>query len=267
MTLVTSPVPQEWYDDAIARPTGFHPALRTTLREELSVLSVGRRLITHRRPEAQVDPERIPTLLIPGFLSGDFALLSLTDELRSRGHWACGARISPNTGCTQEMADAVEARLVSIAERTGHQVAIVGWSRGGTLGKLIAMRRPDLVASLITLATPNLDPLAVNATLAFQLQVLTVLQSIGVPGVMGADCITGECARQVRDQLRADFPRTVPYLSVYSTTDGVIDWRACLDPEAEQREVDATHMAIGADPAVISLVVERLSGTATAIPG
>ena len=53
---------------------------------------------------------------------------------------------------------------------TGRKVAVVGWSRGGTLGKIATVRRPDLVSALITLGTPNTDPLAVNATLALQLQ-------------------------------------------------------------------------------------------------
>lgn len=256
----------EWYGDDIPRPAAFRPDVRTTVREELSMFQVAGALISHRRRRTVVDPERIPVLLVPGFLSGDFALTALSDELRRRGHWTSGSHIAPNAGCTLEMADAVEARLLHAVARTGHKVALVGWSRGGTLGKLVAMRRPELVAGLITLATPNLDPLAVNATLAFQIQVLTLLQSLGVPGVMGTDCIAGDCARQVRDLLRGDFPAQVPYLSVYSTSDGVIDWRACLDPEAEQIEVGATHMAMGADPTVVSLVADRLGARATALP-
>lgn len=256
----------EWYGEAIPRPAAFRPDVRTTVREELSMFQVAGSLIAHRGRRSTVDPDRIPVLLVPGFLSGDFALTALSDGLRERGHWTSGSHIAPNAGCTLAMADAVEQRLLHVAQRTGHKVAVVGWSRGGTLGKLVAMRRPELVAELITLATPNLDPLAVNATLAFQIQVLTLLQSLGLPGVMGVDCIAGDCARQVRDQLRGDFPAGVRYLAAYTLTDGVIDWRACLDPEAEQVEVDATHMAMGADPAVVRLVTERLSGPAVAIP-
>lgn len=263
---VSSPSRVDWYGDEIPRPPAFRPDVRTTVREELSMFQVAGSLIAHRRTRTAVDPERVPVLLIPGFLSGDFALTALSDELRRRGHWTTGSRIAPNAGCTMEMAAAVEQRLLHAVQRTGHKVAIVGWSRGGTLGKLVAMRRPELVTDLITLATPNLDPLAVNATLAFQLQVLTVLQSLGVPGVMGVDCIAGDCAREVRDQLRSDFPTEVRHLAMYSTSDGVIDWRACLDPEAEQLEVDATHMAMGSDPTVVRLVAERLSEPATAVP-
>ena len=144
------------------------------------------------------------------------------------------------------------------AERTGRRVAIVGWSRGGTLAKIATVRRPDLVASLITLGTPNTDPLAVNATLAAQLQVITRLSALGVPGLLGDDCLSGECAHEVREWLDEDVPPEIPYTSVFSMDDGVIDWRACLDPGADPVEVHATHMSMGADPEVIAVVAELL---------
>ncbi len=242
------------------RPAAFRPDLRTALRENLSVLQVGGRLIARRRPAVpEPDPRRVPVLLIPGFLSGDFALRPMSDALQLAGHWTTGSGITPNAGCTREMAAAVEERLVEVARARGHRVALVGWSRGGTLASMVARRRPGLVASLVTLATPILDPLAVNVTLTRQLQVLTRLRAIGVPGVLGQDCLSGDCALAVYEELQQDFPAGVPYLSVFSVSDGVVDWRACLDPAAEHLEVDAAHMAMGADPAVIEHVVARLA--------
>ena len=49
--------------------------------------------------------------------------------------------------------------------------------------------------------------------------------------------------RQVRDELLEDFPSEVPYLSVFSMSDGVVDdCSARFHPAAEKLEVDATHM-------------------------
>ncbi len=184
------------------RPAGFRPDLRTALRENLSVLQVGGRLIARRRPAVpEPDLRRVPVLLVPGFLSGDFALRPMADALRAAGHWTAGAGITPNAGCTREMAAAVEERLVEIARSRGRRVALVGWSRGGTLASMAVRRRPELVSSLVTLATPNLDPLAVNVTLSRQLQVLTRLRAIGVPGVLGEDCLSGDCALAVHEEL------------------------------------------------------------------
>ena len=248
----------EHLGDFLTHPTGFHPPVITAVRENLSVFKVAGRLIPHQRVETTPDPERVPVLLVPGFLSGDFALAPMAEALRRQGHWTSRSGIAPNVGCTRELADAVERRLEQTAERTGRRVAVVGWSRGGTLGKIVSVRRPDLVASLVTLGTPNTDPLAVNATLAAQLQVITRLSALGVPGLLGDDCLSGDCAREVRGWLDADLPEGIPYTSVFSLDDGVIDWRACLDPQARTVEVTATHMSMGADPEVIELVAGLL---------
>ena len=247
-------------DTSLYSLAGFRPSVAVTMRENLSAIRSIPRLLPRFPAKTDVDRERVPVLLVPGFMSGDFALTPMNDSLRDAGHWTSRSGIAPNIGCTVEMVDVVERRVESIAARTGRRVAIVGWSRGGTLGKIVAVRRPELVESLITLGTPNTNPLAVNQTLASQLQLLTRLQSLGVPGVLGQDCLTGSCATQVRAWLDSDFPAHVRYVSMFSMNDGVIDWRACLDPAAEHVEVDATHMAMGAEPAVIDRVRELLAG-------
>ncbi len=247
-------------DTSLHSLAGFRPSVAITMRENLSAIRSIPRLLPRFPTKTNVDRDRVPVLLVPGFMSGDFALTPMNDSLRDAGHWTSRSGIAPNIGCTVEMVGVVERRVESIAERTGRRVAIVGWSRGGTLGKIVAVRRPELVESLITLGTPNTNPLAVNQTLASQLQLLTRLQSMGVPGVIGQDCLTGSCATQVRQWLDSDFPTHVRYVSMFSMNDGVIDWRACLDPAAEHIEVDATHMAMGAEPAVIDRVCELLAG-------
>ncbi|HET7901775.1 MAG TPA: hypothetical protein VFL59_11360 [Candidatus Nanopelagicales bacterium] len=245
--------------DLLMHPAGFHPPVITAVRENLSVLKVAGRLLPHQRTSTEPDPAKVPVLLVPGFFSGDFALAPMAEALRAQGHWTSRSGIAPNIGCTRVLADAVERRLEEAAERTGRKVALVGWSRGGTLGKIATVRRPDLVAALITLGTPNTDPLAVNATLALQLQLITRLSSIGVPGLLGEDCLSGDCAHEMRDLLSADVPDGIAYTSVFSMDDGVVDWRACLDPQAVPIEVSATHMAMGAEPEVIDVVVDLLA--------
>ena len=239
--------------------TGFRPPVALTVRENFSAIRSIPRLIPRLVRRSEIDRNRVPVLLVPGFMSGDFALTALNDALRDAGHWTSRSGIAPNIGCTLDMVAVVEQRVEWIAERTGRRVAIVGWSRGGTLGKIVAVRRPDLVESLITLGTPNTDPLAVNETLAAQLQLLTRLSAWGLPGILGEDCLHGSCASQVRELLDSEIPAHIRYVSMFSVDDGVIDWRACLDPAAEHVEVQATHMAMGAEPSVIAAVRELLS--------
>ena len=86
-----------------------------------------------------------------------------------------------------------------------------------------------------------------------------VLLILGLPGILGEDCLHGSCASQVRELLDSEVPAHIRYVSMFSVDDGVIDWRACLDPAAEHVEVQATHMAMGAEPSVIAAVRELLS--------
>jgi triacylglycerol lipase len=59
--------------------------------------------------------------------------------------------------------------------------------------------------------------------------------------------------------MQAPVSEGVDLVSVYSRRDGVVHWRSCLDPEAEQVEVDSTHVGMAMNAAVYRLVAERIS--------
>ena len=42
----------------------------------------------------------------------------------------------------------------------------------------------------------------------------------------------------------------MPTLAVNSRSDGIVDWRACLDPHARCVEVDGSHSGMAVNPAV-----------------
>jgi pimeloyl-ACP methyl ester carboxylesterase len=125
---------------------------------------------------------------------------------------------------------------------------VVGQSRGGTFARVLAVRRPDLVRGIVTLGSPHVDPLAVHPAVWVPAAAIAALGSIGVPGIASHTCVLGSCCEQFVGDLRAEFPTKVRFVAVYSRSDGIVDWRACLDPAAEQIEVDASHcgMAVSA---------------------
>lgn len=205
-----------------------------------------------------------PVLLVPGFLSGDVSLTLLSRELRRRGHRTFRAEIGANVGCTEAMVARLLARLEAVAAAEGAPVTLVGHSRGGMITALAARRRPDLVAELIVLSAPVTGTLAVASHVRKQLEFLFRLNARGMRGVLAADCVTGECAGRVADELASPFPSGVPFLSVYSRNDAVLDWRTCLDPAADLVEVGAGHVGMATDPSVVAIVAERLRVTAAA---
>ncbi len=46
---------------------------------------------------------------------------------------------------------------------------------------------------------------------------------------------------------------------MYSRSDGIVDWRACLDPHARHVEVRSSHVGMAAHPAVYQAVADALA--------
>ena len=89
---------------------------------------------------------------------------------------------------------------------------------------------------------------------------LVRLSRAGWPGLMSEDCVAGDCARQSFDESRQPLPPDVSFTAIYSKRDGIVDWRACVDPLAVPVEVTASHAGLAFDPRVIAEVLKALDG-------
>ena len=58
-------------------------------------------------------------------------------------------------------------------------------------------------------------------------------------------CFRGECCARTLDAITAPFPEHIRFISVYSPSDEVVRWEACLDPAADLLEVDCSHVGMG----------------------
>ena len=210
------------------------------------------------RGQGVADGNGRPVLLIPGFLAGDGSLRMLTAWLRRAGYRTRRAGVRANVGCSQAACEQLEARLELMAERSGDRVVVVGQSRGGHFARALAVRRPDLVAGIVCLGSPMLNPFAVHPLVLLQVGVVGVLGSASVPGLFSHRCWRGSCCERFRDALVEPFPDEVGYVSMYSRSDGIVDWRSCLDPAADQVEVNASHCGM-------SVNVEAYRATAHAL--
>jgi len=76
------------------------------------------------------------------------------------------------------------------------------------------------------------------------------LGDIGMPGVFSSDCMDGACCADFNSLIRAPLDPDMPALAVHSHSDGIVDWRACLDPYANCVEVDGSHCGMAVNPAV-----------------
>jgi pimeloyl-ACP methyl ester carboxylesterase len=201
-----------------------------------------------------------PVLLIPGFMAGDGTLSTMARWLRQNGYWTHRAGIRANVGCSQDACERIEERLEALVARTGTKVAIVGQSRGGVLARVVATRRPDLVSGIVGLGAPTVGQLRVHPLVLLNVGVVGALGTGRVPGLFKLSCLRGPCCEPFRADLLHDFPLDVRYISVYSRSDGIVDWRACLDGAADELvEIRASHCGMAVSVEAYEQVARALS--------
>lgn len=198
-------------------------------------------------------------LLIPGFMAGDVSMTTLAKWLARAGYTPLRSQVRMNVDCSRATVDRL-TRLVEVAAERGERpVTLLGQSLGGVFAKTVALRRPDLVAGVVTLGSPLLAPAAAHPLLMADLAVLTALGRAGLRNVMRGDCVRGGCAEDSWLELQSPFPEGVGFVSVYSRSDGVVDWRACLDAAAEHIEVASSHCGMAVNPTVYRVLADRLA--------
>jgi triacylglycerol lipase len=204
--------------------------------------------------------DRRPVLLIPGFMAGDASLGTMAQWLRRAGYCTHRTGIRANLDCSEEACKRLEARLEHMADRHDERVVIVGQSRGGVFARALAGRRPDLVSAIVTLGSPTQSMLAVHPLVLAQIGLVSALGTARLPGMFRVSCLRGACCEDFRSAMTGPFPDGVGYVAVYSRSDGIVDWRSCLDPEAdEQVEVSASHCGMGVNAQAFLAVANALA--------
>jgi pimeloyl-ACP methyl ester carboxylesterase len=120
-------------------------------------------------------------------------------------------------------------QIGALAAATGTPVTLIGWSRDGLIAREAARIAPKAVRMVITLGSPFAAPSATNVGALWK-------------------------------ALAA--PLAVPCTSIYSRADGVVAWRACLQPEGPQSEnveVRGSHLGLGFNPAALWVIADRLA--------
>lgn len=212
-----------------------------------------------------------PVLLVPGFLAGDGSLGVLAQWLRRTGHRPHGSRITTNIACSQQTVRRLERRVVELRERYERPVAVIGHSRGGMIGRVLAVRHPECVSHVVALGSPlvaSMDDL--HPLLRLQIRGLQRVQRAAGGGLIGTGCEQSweaykfgldpmGCCTAFWEDLDADVPDDVSFTSIYSRSDGVLHWRACLDPQARHVEVSSSHCGMAVNPAVFREIGTALS--------
>jgi pimeloyl-ACP methyl ester carboxylesterase len=209
-----------------------------------------------RAPRRRADAPAV--LLVPGFMAGDQSLAVLAGWLRRRGSRVGGAGLWLNTNCAERAVAGIEKRLRKLAADDGRRVVLVGQSRGGELARVLAVRHRDLVRTLVTLGSPVLDPLSVSPAVLGAVRSVARLGDLGVPGMFSHECGDGPCCAAFRADLAAPLPDGVDAVSIYSRSDGIVSWQACVDPYAHNIEVRSSHTGMSVNADVYRLLAQVL---------
>lgn len=190
-----------------------------------------------------------PVLLIPGFLAGDWTLRTPYHWLRRAGYRPQMAGVAFNVTYSEVMLRPLMDALLRLHRRTRARVSLVGHSRGGVLAKVLSHRKPQLVEQVITLGSPLSNP--------FDIHPLTMagVRAAHLYNVFRYGHPASVEMRFLRD-LAA--PPRVPTTSIYSRSDGVVSWRACLRHDVNAVEVQGSHVGLALNPEVYRVLSHLL---------
>src|SRR5882724_4785199 len=187
-----------------------------------------------------------PVLALPGFLASDLSMAPMRRYLKQLGYDAYAWKMGRNLGGVSSKRAALQNLLTDIHTTTGRKVSIVGWSLGGIYARDLALQMPDMVRSVITLGSPFASDIrATNATRLYE-------------------ALSGEAVDdnpEIREAIAGDLP--VPATSIYSRTDGIVNWRTTqLRPSSTAENIEvhlASHIGLGVNPAALWAVADRLA--------
>ncbi|WP_343072230.1 esterase/lipase family protein [Qipengyuania soli] len=192
-----------------------------------------------------IAPARRPqtVMLLPGFGAHPIRMRWMARRLEAAGHIAKKWGLGYNLGATADRFDRVEKRLLTLFEKDGEPIALVGWSLGGVMARELAKKHPDKISRVITLGSPfSGSPRANNGWRAYQ-------------------AIAGHRVDEPEiDTVLSEKP-PVETVAIWSPRDGVVHPRcACGKPGERDRAiaVRCSHMGLVMTNEAIAVVLSEL---------
>ena len=190
-------------------------------------------------------------MVLPGFLGGDDSTVILRQFLTRLGYVTLPWLHGRNVGKLHQVEGAL-MRFYRAHHKSGEKISLVGQSLGGIYAREIARRLPQATRCVITLGSPFAGADAEHMANSLVRRLF--------------ERLSGHTAQEMRDHMfDQDDPRAplgMPSTAIYSKTDGVAAWMACVDREsrlAENVEVRASHVGMAMNPDVLHVIADRLA--------
>jgi pimeloyl-ACP methyl ester carboxylesterase len=256
------------------------------IRIPLELGSLVRSDIWRARGVRRGNGERV--LTIPGLLVGDETLRPMRGWLTRLGYQPLSSGIRTNVQCSERLVTTLTAKLDHAVAIDGRRAHLVGQSRGGMLAHVIAVRRPDLVASVTTLGSPihgtidGLHPLLrrnlnwLSRAGDARSGLIATSCWVGAPGHPVPDTHEAHehpdllehperaqtCCHDFWPDLARPLPDDVIGTAVYSRSDGLVSAKACVAPSYRAFEIRASHMGMAASAGAYHAIADTIAAAA-----
>src|SRR5690554_551136 len=214
--------------------------LKDLLQEVRCIPELARLALQWRQVRPSSGDAGQPVLLLPGFGASDWMMEPLRRYLIRHGHRVYRWGLGRNHGRLGELLPALRQRIQMIVEERGEPIQVVGWSLGGYMAREIGRDQPDWFRHIVTLGSP-----------VFGGAKHTVFHNLYRRQGIDLDAIAA------RIEERFNTPLQVPVTAIYTKTDGIVCWQACLDhysPQVRHLEVSGSHTGLIYNPDTIKLV-------------
>jgi len=232
-------------DHPASRSTDFAPVLVPIWREVFLALDwVALRASAVYRGAGIPHGDGQPVILIPGFLGMDPYLMEMHAWLKRIGYRSYMSGIGQNAECPNVLAQRLQATVDQAYLETHRRAHLVGHSLGGIIARVAAVRYPERIAQVITLGSPvnglRTHPLVLTAARFVRGRILWRHRS-----QVDSNCYTGSCDCSFLEHVRQEIPSSVLHASIYTRSDGIVDWRSCLEQNGSPNiEVRGTHIGL-----------------------
>lgn len=187
-------------------------------------------------------------VLVPGMLASNASMLELRSWLRRVGYRPYFAELRRNDGCPEQTLDLIADAVDRAFAETGQGVHVIGHSLGGLLARGAAMARPGKVASVVTLGSP------VNG--------VRVHPAVALSGALFMK--HGACDGSCVAALQRPLPANVRETSIYSKSDGIVEWQTCFGDRCDAVEVNSSHIGLVANADAYRAMANALAKPAQA---
>ncbi len=200
------------------------------------------------------------TFVVPGFLGSDIYLYELHLWLNRIGYKSYLSNIGWNADCLNTLAEKLIETIKKAYKETGKKVNLIGHSLGGVLSRSATIQHPELVKSVITLASPFRGVRSHPRVLEMSKRVRTRIFKNEQKLNDYPHCFTGHCDCIAVQSLQSGLPKKIKQTAIYTKVDGIVHWKSCLSRTSSNNfEVSGTHIGLVYNYHVYKLIAERLA--------